>query len=143
MRTVASASSFDQPLTSTARILTWAAVIMILLSLPLVINFVGRLQAEQRMADEVQRRAAQVQKAQKTLSQVRDALEYAKSDAFTERYAREQARYAKPGEVVVVPPGAQDPAKPRKAWWEDFVTLGDEPATQPNAGDTQSNDDSP
>src|SRR5437868_14170028 len=119
MRTVASASSLDQPQESTARILTWAAVIMILLSLPLVINFVGRLQAEQRMADEVQRRAQQVQKAQITLSQVREALDYAKSDAFTERYAREQARYAKPDEVVVVPPGVQDPAKPHKAWWED------------------------
>src|SRR6266542_2715150 len=103
------ASSDQQSQTSTARILTWAAVIMISLSLPLVINFVGRLQAEERMAQAVQQRAEQVRKAQIRLAQVHDALDYANSDAFTERYAREQARYARPGEVVVVPPGVQDP----------------------------------
>jgi hypothetical protein len=101
---------------------------MILLSLPLLINYVGRLQAEARMASEVQLRAERVKKSEITLIQLRDALEYARSDAFTERYAREQARYAKPGEVVVVPSGVQDPATPHRAWWEDFVHQTDEGA---------------
>ena len=94
---------------------------MILLSLPLIVNFVGRVQAETKMSAEVQRRSEQLQQEQTTLTQLRAALDYAKSDAFTERYAREQDRYAKPGEVVVVPPSAQDSTTPRALWWEDFV----------------------
>jgi hypothetical protein len=104
---------------------------MVLLSLPLIVNFVSRVQAEVRMNEEVQRRAAQVQRSEQTLSQLREAVQYAQSDAFTERYAREQARFVKPGEVVVVPPGVQDAAKPHKAWWEDFVTLGSAPTIVP------------
>ena len=102
--------------------LIWASVVMILLSLPLVVNFLGRWQSESKMAGEVQRRAEQVQKDETTLTQLRSALEYAKSDTFTERYAREQARLAKPGEVVVVPPSMQDASKAHKVWWEEFVT---------------------
>lgn len=110
---------------------------MILLSLPLIVNFVGRVQAESKMAAEVQRRSEEVQKDQTTLTQLHAALDYAKSDAFTERYAREQARYAKPGEVVVVPPGLQDSATPHPAWWEDFVALPTPPATPTADGAAQ------
>jgi hypothetical protein len=102
--------------------LTWAAVVMILMSLPLLVNFIGRLQWEAKMAAEVQRRSEQIQKDETTLTQLRSALEYAKSDTYTERYAREQARLARPGEVVVVPPSMQDSNKTRKFWWEEFVT---------------------
>jgi hypothetical protein len=104
---------------------------MTVLSLPLLMNFVGRVQAEARVAAEVQRRAAQVLKSETTVTQLREAVEYARSDVFTERYAREQARYAKPGEVVVVPPGVQDPAQPHRPWWEDFVTPDADATAQP------------
>ena len=74
------------------------------------------------MAAEVTRRAEDIQKEETTLTQLRSALEYARSDTFTERYAREQARLAKAGEVVVVPPSMQDPYQTHKVWWEEFVT---------------------
>jgi hypothetical protein len=94
---------------------------MVLLALPLMANFVGRMQAEARMRDEVQRRTEQVRQAEILQTQLNQALEYAKSEAFTERYAREEAHYAKAGEVVVIPPGAQNPTRPLRLWWEDFV----------------------
>lgn len=114
-------SRYDPPQSSLPRLLTWAAVIMVLLALPLMANFVGRMQAEARMRDEVQRRTEQVRQAELLQTQLNQALEYAKSEAFTERYAREEAHYAKAGEVVVIPPDAQNPTRPLKLWWEDFV----------------------
>jgi hypothetical protein len=113
---------------------------MVLLSLPLLFNFVSRVQAEDRMATEAQRSADQVRKAEIRLAQMRQALEYAKSDAFTEQYAREQARYAKPGEIVVIPPNAQNLSTPPKPWWDTFVNPGNDSAAQPNDSGAQQND---
>jgi hypothetical protein len=112
------------------RVLTWAAVIMILMSLPLLINFVGRVQDEQRMAEAVQKAEAAVQKSEIRNAQLRSALEYAKSDAFTERYAREQAHYAKAGEVLVLPSAGQDLLAERVPWWQTFVTVDVTPTGQ-------------
>jgi cell division protein FtsB len=112
------------------RVLTWAAVIMALMSLPLLINFVGRVQDEQRMAEAVQKNDAAVQKSEIRNAQLRSALEYAKSDAFTERYAREQMHYAKAGEVLVLPSASQDLLARRLPWWQAFVTVDMTPAGQ-------------
>lgn len=137
----AASSPNDQTPSSAARMLTWAAALMILLTLPLLVNFIGKLQAESKMSAEVQRRSEQLQKNETTLIQLRAALEYAKSDTFTERYAREQARLAKPGEVVVVPPSMQDPYRMRKAWWAEFVTGANGTATPaPDATAQAAND---
>ena len=112
------------------RVLTWAAVIMTLMSLPLLINFVGRVQDEQRMAEAVQKADAAVQKSEIRNAQLRSALEYAKSDAFTERYAREQAHYAKAGEVLVLPSAGDDLLAQRRPWWQTFVTVDVTPTGQ-------------
>jgi hypothetical protein len=113
---------------------------MVVLSLPLLFNFVSRVQAEDRMAAEAQRSADQVRKAETYLAQLRQALEYAKSDAFTEQYAREQARYARPGEIVVVPPNAQNLSAPPQPWWDTFIQPGDDSATPPSNSVAQQND---
>ncbi|HEY3340978.1 MAG TPA: hypothetical protein VGK81_03130, partial [Anaerolineae bacterium] len=63
-------------------------------------------------------------------AQLRGALEYAKSDAFTERYAREQMHYAKSGEVLVLPSAGQDLLGQRFPWWQAFVTMDMTPAGQ-------------
>ncbi len=139
MRSAAPPSN-DQAPSPAARMLTWASVVMILLTLPLVVNFIGRLQGESKMATEVQARTNLIQKEENTLSQLRSALAYAKSDAFTERYAREQVRLAKPGEVVVVPPSMQDPTKSHKVWWEEFVTGDMSTATPAPDATAQAND---
>lgn len=112
------------------RVLTWAAVIMALLSLPLLINFVGRVQDQQRMAEAVQKADAAVQKSEIRNAQLRSALEYAKSDAFTERYAREQAHYVKSGEVLVLPSAGQDLLAERHPWWQTYVTVDMTPTGQ-------------
>ena len=96
---------------------------MIVLTVPLVLGFVGRVQAEARVAAEVQRRAVWVEKNEHTLKGLLLAVAYAKTPAFTERYARELAHYARPGEVFVVPPSAQGATRLRRPWWEDFVKL--------------------
>jgi hypothetical protein len=103
---------------------------MALLSLPLLINFVGRIQDQQRMAEAVQKADAAVQKSEIRNAQLRSALEYAKSDAFTERYAREQAHYAKAGEVLVLPSAGQDLLDQRRPWWQTFVTVDLTPTGQ-------------
>jgi hypothetical protein len=100
------------------------------MSLPLLINFVGRVQDEQRMAEAVQKADAAVQKSEIRNTQLRSALEYAKSDAFTERYAREQAHYAKAGEVLVLPSAGDDLLAQRRPWWQTFVTVDVTPTGQ-------------
>ena len=101
---------------------------MALLSLPLMINFVGRVQDEQRMADAARRSTEAVLKSEVRNSQLHSALEFAKSDAFTERYAREQAHYTKAGEVLVLPAVGEDLTADRRPWWQDFVTVDVTPA---------------
>ena len=112
------------------RVLTWAAVIMALLSLPLLINFLGRVQEEQRYAEAAQQSNVIVQKAEIRNAQLRSALEYAKSDAFTERYAREQMHYTKAGEVLVLPVTDQDLLASRHPWWQEFITVDFTPTGQ-------------
>ena len=136
------AKPVDQSETSTSRVLTWAALVMVLLSLPLLFNFVSRVQAEDRMATEAQRSADQVRKAETYLAQLRQALAYAKTDAFTEEYARVQARYARPGEIVVVPPNAQTLSTPAAPWWDRFIQPGNDAPAPANSGGTQQIDKS-
>jgi hypothetical protein len=100
------------------RLLIWLSVAAITLSLPLIFNVAARLQAEARMATEVARMTQQVQDAELRLARLRAALDYARSDAFVERWARVHARWSKVGEVVVVPPVTEQ--EPR-VWWEDFL----------------------
>jgi hypothetical protein len=116
-------SPFEHADSSLNRICTWVAVVFLLFTMPLVFNFLGRVQAETKVNEAVEIRSESVAKGERTLTQLKLALEYAKSDAFTERYAREQARYARRGEVAVIPAGALDTTRPNYVWWQDFVKL--------------------
>lgn len=82
------------------------------------------------MSEAVQKAEAAVQKSEIRNAQLRSALEYAKSDAFTERYAREQVHYAKAGEVLVLPSTGQDLLTDRHPWWQAFVTVDVTPTGQ-------------
>ncbi len=95
---------------------------MALLSLPLLVNFVGRVQDEQHMADAARQSADEVLRSEIRNAQLHDALVYAQSDAFTERYAREQMHYTKAGEVLVLPPAGPDLTASLHPWWQDFIT---------------------
>ncbi|BCX04166.1 MAG: hypothetical protein KatS3mg053_2104 [Candidatus Roseilinea sp.] len=100
------------------RLLIWFSIGALLLSLPLVFNIVYRVQAEARMRAEVERMTQQVSAAEAKLSGLRAALDYARSDAFVEEWARVRARWGKEGEIIVVPPV---PRETTRLWWEDFL----------------------
>ena len=104
--------------TTTNRLLTWFCVGALLLSLPLLLNIVGRMQAEESMQTETIRMSQQLTADEIKLSGLRNALDYAKSDAFTERWARTWTRWGKEGEVVVVPPTSGEASH---LWWEEFL----------------------
>ena len=104
--------------TSTNRLLTWFSIGMLLLSLPLLVNIVGRVQAETRMQTEASRMTQQLTANKAKLVGLHNALDYAKSDAFTERWARAWARWGKDGETVVVPPASGETVH---LWWEEFL----------------------
>jgi len=98
--------------------LIWFAVGALLLALPLLFNIVSRVEAEMRMWSEVARMTQQVNVAEARLAGLRAALDYARSDAFVEEWARVYARWSREGEVVVVPPA---PRKATRLWWENFL----------------------
>ena len=103
-----------------SRALLWFAIVAIVLLLPLLTNLVGRMQAEANMRAAVQQMTTQVNENKTRVMQLQEALAYAKSDAYTERWARVQAHWAKPDENVVITP-ASSVAAPR-LWWEAFLT---------------------
>jgi cell division protein FtsB len=105
------------------RALVWFSIAAIVLSVPLVVNLVGRLQAEAQMRAAVQQMSARVDDNKTKLVQLQEALDYAKSSAYTERWARAQAHWAKPGETVVIDATKPSSAEaPPQLWWEAFVT---------------------
>jgi hypothetical protein len=110
----------SQP-TSTNRLLIALFVFSLLLSLPLAINIVGRIQAEAKMRGEFDRLTSEVNRGEKCVSELDSAVEYAKSDAYTERWAREQERLGKEGEVVIVPASSGNSVQPARPWWEQQV----------------------
>jgi hypothetical protein len=102
-----------------SRALLWFSIAAIILSLPLLINIVGRVQAEAEMRAAVQQMTAQVDENKLKLVQLQEALDYAKSNAYTERWARVQAHWTRPGETVVISPATDGPPR---LWWEAFLT---------------------
>jgi hypothetical protein len=113
-------SQSDASSTSSAasRLLVWFSLGALLLSLPLMVNIVGRAQAQSRLQAEVNRVSQSIQTDEAKLKGLRSAYEHAKSDAFVEEWARVRARWGRDGEVVVVPPASGEVAR---LWWEDFL----------------------
>lgn len=99
------------------RLLIWVSLALIAVSVPLVVNLMTRSVNETRTLNEVLRMREVVRKAETRRDQVKGALAYAATDAFTETYARAYLRWARPGDTVVVPAVAP----PARQWWEEFV----------------------
>lgn len=99
------------------RLLTWVSLALLILAVPLAINLVRSTGVERTNLAEVQRMRNEVQQAQTRRNEVKDALVFARTDAFTDYYARAYLRWAKAGETVVVPTDAQ----PAGSWLEKFV----------------------
>lgn len=104
--------------TVASRLLVWFSLGALLLSLPLMVNIVGRAQAQARLQAEVNRVSQTIQMDENKFKGLNTALEHARSDAFVEEWARVRARWGKDGEVVVVPPASGEVAH---LWWEDYL----------------------
>jgi cell division protein FtsB len=63
-----------------------------------------QLRAEERRMEQL------LEAEQETHEALTATLEYAQSDAYVEQWARTEAKLAKPGEIVVIPPHAEDSA---------------------------------
>jgi cell division protein FtsB len=107
--------------TSTNRLLIALFVFSLLLSLPLAVNIVSRIQAEAKMRSEYDRLSIEVKRGEKCVAELDSAVEYAKSDAYTERWAREQERLGKEGEIVIVPASSGNSVQQARPWWEQQV----------------------
>jgi cell division protein FtsB len=78
-------------------------IVLLILTVSLVLNFVH--QVMQSVALERQRVELQTQVAllETRTTALQGAVEYAESDSYVERVAREQLSYAREGDVVVLP----------------------------------------
>jgi uncharacterized coiled-coil protein SlyX len=113
-------SESSQPITA-SRLLIALTVFSLLISLPLLVNTVSRVQAETRMRVEYERLEQQVAIDEKCLAQLSDAVAFAKTDAFTEQWARERERLGKAGETVIVPANTGVTVQAARPWWEQRV----------------------
>ena len=120
-----SATPFQDPSAGPSRLLTWAALILVILSLPLLFNLMGRLDAEARTQQAVDRMSTQVGEAEAKRDQLKARLEYVTSEAYVERRARVEYRLARRGEIPIIPPAVQNAALPKGIW------LDTTPAPQP------------
>jgi len=98
----------------------------------LVVNFGRQVAISYQRGQELQQIQERVALAEERNQELRNHLEYVKSDSATEAWARDQG-WAKAGEVpviIVAPSTAESPAielppqelpaSYRKAWWELF-----------------------
>jgi cell division protein FtsB len=115
------------------------AVIVLSISLFLIIDFGRRAATGYRVRREEDRLRSQMEAAQKTQETLLARLDYVATDAYVEEIARNELKWSKPGEVVVVimptpqmtasspassrpTPGNSPPATPLQAWLELFFT---------------------
>ncbi|MFN3704814.1 MAG: hypothetical protein ACK4WM_02305 [Thermoflexales bacterium] len=109
----------SQP-THLRRVALWFSLAALALALPLMVNLVGRLEAEQRMRTEIRQLSQKVTAAEAELADVQRALEHAKSDAFLDEWARSH-RWTLPGEIPVVPAADTEVDSDAAIWWQRFV----------------------
>ncbi len=110
------ATPVQDPSAGPARLLTWTALILLILSLPLLFNLMGRLDAEAHVRTAVDQLSTQVAQAEARRDQLKARLDYVTSEAYVERRARVEYRLVRRGEIAVVPPSVQNAAPPRAIW---------------------------
>jgi hypothetical protein len=99
-------------------LLLWLpAALLIVLSGSVMLSMVAQTPALFETRTKIADAKVRVEDADREVQRLRAAREYARSEAFTERWARTQARWARPGEstIGISLPGARD-----RDWLEDF-----------------------
>ena len=79
------------------------ALALVLLSLWLLMNFVGQVIASAQMDRQIAEQQAQIARSQAENEALKRRLAFAESPAYVEQIAREQLGYAREGDTVVLP----------------------------------------
>lgn len=120
----------------------WLVALALIVFIPLAADFNARLSTIRQMRQEEAQLAREIPVEQARRAQLERSLEYVRSDAYAEYWARVEARMAYPGEVIVIPvapepagpspgpvaPAARPSGAPLDEWWALFF---DEPGGMP------------
>jgi cell division protein FtsB len=104
-----------------------ATFAMALLTLSLLFNFTQQVIQSANLEAERAALEAEVAQLRAENIQMRAAAEYAESDAYVERIARERLGYARADDIVILPQTPPEPPAPTEA---------EEPAALPTPDDT-------
>lgn len=99
------------------------AIVMLILAISITANMIGQYKLYTEVGKQVEVRKADVQKQEQKLVGLRNALQYAKTDTFVERWARVKLQYAKPGENVVIVPAdvLKNSSQKTQTWIDEFL----------------------
>jgi len=81
----------------------WAAVLLLLMIVPVAISFNARLSTIRQMRQDEARLKRAVATEQVRQADLKSLRSYVSSDAYVEHWARASARMTRPGEVAVIP----------------------------------------
>ncbi len=111
----------------------WLIVLALFVLIPLAADFNARIVTVQQMRQEEAQLTRDLATEQARQAQLQQQLEYVRSDAYVENWARVEARMARPGEIAVVPVApeptytpvalatpAPQPSSPFDEWWALF-----------------------
>jgi cell division protein FtsB len=123
---------------SNASLAQFVAIIALSISIFLIIDLGRRAAANYRIQREAERLTQEVEAARRYQAKLLAQRTYAASDLYVEEVARNELKWAKPGETVfvVIPsyekaaglsqkisetrPGNSVPKTPQQAWWQLF-----------------------
>ncbi len=112
--------------------------VILAIGLMLAINFSSRIAENQHLREARERLEREIATLEAEQATLQAELGYVQSDAYVERWAHEEARMVRPGEILVVPipagtpvtpmptptPEATEEVEPWQLWWALFF---DEP----------------
>ncbi|MGQ9628099.1 MAG: FtsB family cell division protein [Anaerolineae bacterium] len=114
----------------------FVAIVVATIVLSLVVDFGRKAAANYRIQQERERLRLEVAAAQEEYQRLLERKAYVRTDEYVEKVAREELKWAKPGETVVViktiprrafpaPPPVQEspPVVKRASHWQEWLAL--------------------
>jgi hypothetical protein len=103
-------------------------LVLVIIVVGLGLAFAQQFRLARRLGDEVDRLEQAVATQEAWGAHLTATLEYVQTDAYVEQWAREEAKMAKPGEIVMIPfVGAQRAEPPTPSTAESSTMLEDRP----------------
>ncbi len=118
------------------------ALVLVVISLWLLVNFIGQVIVAARMDRQIADKQAEMTQIEAGNAALKDHVTYAESPAYAEQIAREQLGYAREGDTVILPtlpdrltaPAAAPPPLPAPAHepnWRGWLHAFFPPNTTP------------